>query len=253
MIQPSHVGIIMDGNGRWATARGLPRYEGHREGLKTLKKTVETAINRGLKHLSLFTFSTENFFRPKEEVDFLMFLFRQAFKDYIGEAIEKGIRVKIVGNTKLLPNDIQDLCDEAVQKTKHNSQITVYFAIAYGGRREILDAIEKILQTAKPEAITEEWFKSFLYCPDMPDVDLLIRTGQEFRISNFLLWHLAYSEIYFCDKFWPDFTEVDFTLAMEFFYSRQRRFGRTPEQAGNKFEITKCNNIINSNLQSETA
>ncbi|MCS6893453.1 MAG: polyprenyl diphosphate synthase [Deltaproteobacteria bacterium] len=232
MTLPLHVGIIMDGNGRWATARGLPRFEGHKAGLQTLKKIVESCIRLSIKHLSLYTFSTENFSRPPQEVNFLMGLLKEAFHDYLDEAIQKGIKVRIVGNLGLLNDEIRDICLIAENKTCENDVITVYFALAYGGRREILDAVNKILTNARPnQSINEDDFRKHLYCPDMPDVDLLIRTGNEQRISNFLLWQTAYSELLFYEKFWPDFEESDLIHALNVYKSRNRRFGRTPEQS----------------------
>lgn len=219
----------MDGNGRWASEKGLERCEGHSKGLDALKCTIDLGLKYGIKNLSFFVFSTENFFRPPSEVQFLMDLLKKAFFSYLDECMSKGVRVKIVGNLGMLDYDIQTLCKTAEDKTKNCKNLNAYFALAYGGRREIVDAVNKIISLQVPH-VTEESFRQYLYCPEMPDVDLLIRTGKEKRISNFFLWHIQYTEIFFSDKYWPDFDEEEWINALEFFKSRQRRFGRLVDQ-----------------------
>lgn len=227
MNLPHHVGIIMDGNGRWALRENLPRSEGHRRGLETVRTVIDSAKKFGVKHLTLYTFSTENFMRPADEVQFLMSLLKEAFFKYINEAMEKQVRVRVVGALDLLDKDVREVCEKAVEMTKGNDGISVYFAIAYGGRREILDAVKKALSSSvDPNQLTEETFRSLMYSPEMPDIDLVIRTAGEQRISNFFLWHIAYSEFYFVDRFWPEFTERDLLDALNFYSTRERRFGR---------------------------
>ncbi len=231
-MNPNHVGIIMDGNGRWATERGLERFEGHKRGLETLKSTVDLALKHNIPHISFFVFSTENFFRPAKEVNFLMDLLKQAFFSYIDECVSRGIKIKVVGNLSLLEDDIQRLCKTAEEKTKYCNNLKAYFAVAYGGRREIVDAVNKIL-ASQVKSVSEESFRQYLYCPEMPDIDLLIRTGKEKRISNYFLWQIQYSEIFFSEKYWPDFDEYELVNAINFFKTRERRFGRVMENFAN--------------------
>jgi undecaprenyl diphosphate synthase len=220
---PEHIAIFMDGNGRWAKSRGFPRTEGHREGLKAAKRIVKAAVSSGIKNLTLYTFSTENWKRAQDEVKFLMSL----ISTYLGAELEfykeNGIRVVHSGDPAGLPRDVRDSLARVADETAEFKNIRVNLAINYGGRDEILRAIEKI----KPHSgkLTEESFRQYLDISDMPDPDLIIRAGGEYRLSNFLIWQAAYSEFYFSDVLWPDWTENEFNLALAEYARRERRFG----------------------------
>ena len=221
---PIHVGIIMDGNGRWAKSRGLPRTEGHREGLSVAKKIIKAAESFGVRYLSLYTFSTENWKRTKEEVSFLMGLISKHLCSEFDFYRENHVRIVHSGDITGLPKDVQSEIISAVKDTAMFDGITVNLAINYGGRDEILRAIRRI-QEAPIGEITEERFKRFLDIPELPDPDLIIRTGGDIRISNFLLWESAYAELYFSGKLWPDWTSEDLESAIESFSGRERRYG----------------------------
>lgn len=222
---PHHLGIIIDGNRRWARERGLPIFEGHRRGLEKVKELISWSKNRGIKVLTLFVFSTENWKRPKKEVDYLMGLIKKAFdKKNIKKIDREGIKVQVIGQRERLAMSIQKIIKEAEEMTKNNKEMSVNFALSYGGRAEIVEMIKKIIKKKiPPEKITEEVISQNL---STSDLDLLIRTGKEQRISNFLLWQSAYSELYFCKKYWPDFTEKDLDEALADYANRQRRFGQ---------------------------
>ncbi|RBW69876.1 isoprenyl transferase [Bacillus taeanensis] len=227
---PEHIAIIMDGNGRWAKQRGLPRIAGHREGTKVIKKTVKAANQIGVKVLTLYAFSTENWKRPKDEVDFLMKLPEQFLKTYLPELIEENVQVRIMGDKENLPQRTIQAVDEAINKTKQNTGLILNFAFNYGSRYEITEAIRKIAENVaagsmNAEEINEEVISSYLYSSELKDPDLLIRTSGEVRLSNFMLWQLAYTEMWFTNIFWPDFTEEHLTQAIEEFQRRGRRFG----------------------------
>jgi undecaprenyl diphosphate synthase len=222
---PYHLGIILDGNRRWARERGLPALEGHRRGLETIKKVIKWCKERGVKTLTLFVFSTENWKRTKKEVNFLMGLVRKAIDEtYLKELHKEGIKVKIIGRKESLPNFLQETIKKAEELTKNNKEMVLNFALSYGGRAEILQAIKNIIEKKVPtKKITEETIKENLWTSD---VDFIIRTGKEQRLSNFLIWQAAYSELYFSKKYWPDFTEKDLDKALTEYVQRQRRFGR---------------------------
>lgn len=221
---PNHLGVILDGNRRWARERGLPAFEGHRRGLKKVKELIDWVKNRGIKILTIFVFSIENWKRPKREVNFLMRLAQKALSNDFKELNEKGIRVKMIGQKEKLPPFLQKSIEEIEELTKNNKETDLNFALSYGGRDEIVEAMKKIFKKKiLAEKITEEIIKENLWTSD---VDLIIRTGKEQRISNFLIWQSAYSELYFCPKYWPDFTERDLDKALQNFASRQRRFGK---------------------------
>lgn len=221
---PNHLGIIIDGNRRWAREKGLPTFEGHRKGFDKLKEVVKWAKNRGVKILTFFVFSTENWKRSKVEVDYLMGLAEKMILSYAEEIQKQGIKVKIIGQKERLPKGLQKSIDKAENLTKDNSEMTVNFALSYGGRAEITEAIKNIIKNKIPvEKITEEVVGQNLWTSDL---DLLVRTGKEQRVSNFLIWQMAYSEIYFSPKYWPDFTEEDLGKAFEDYSQRQRRFGK---------------------------
>ncbi|NLM00792.1 MAG: di-trans,poly-cis-decaprenylcistransferase [Treponema sp.] len=222
---PKHVAVIMDGNGRWATEKKMPRFKGHKEGLETVKKIIKCARNIGVKYISLYTFSTENWKRTQEEVNYLMGLIishlRKEFKFYK----ENGVRLIHIGDKNGLPIDVQKEINDAIDDCKDFNDITAILAINYGGKDEILRAAKKFAQSKNFENATENDFELFLDTANIPNVDLLIRTGNEMRTSNFLPWQAAYAEIYFDKKYWPDYNEDDFYKAILDFQKRHRRFG----------------------------
>lgn len=220
---PNHVAIIMDGNGRWAQKRGYPRNLGHRKGAQTLSKIVKYANKLNIKYLTVYAFSTENWKRPKEEVNYLMDLPVKFFKKYGNDFLEEGIRVKVIGHRAELSEELNNIIDEIEGKTKNNKGLTFVIALNYGGMDEIVDAINYLV--ANKIQITKEEFPKYLYTKDVPSVDLLIRTSGEVRISNFLLWQIAYSELYFTDILWPDFNQKAFDEALKSYERRDRRFG----------------------------
>ncbi|MCX7678273.1 MAG: polyprenyl diphosphate synthase [Spirochaetes bacterium] len=223
---PLHVAIIMDGNGRWAQKKNLPRIEGHRRGAEIIEPIVEAAANIGIKYLSLFAFSTENWSRPADEVKALWQLLEMFFKMKLALINEKGVKIIFSGTFRRLPPTAKNVIEEAIRQTKNNNRITINFCINYGGRQEIVDAVNLWIQKRKPtEALTERKLSSCLYQPRLPDVDLLIRTSGEYRISNFMLWRLAYAELVFMNVLWPDFREKHLYLALHEYQKRERRFG----------------------------
>ncbi|WP_423324234.1 isoprenyl transferase [Deferribacter abyssi] len=226
---PSHVAIIMDGNGRWAKKRGLPRIFGHRAGVKAVEKIVSHAANIGIKYLSLFAFSTENWLRPKDEVSGLMMLLSEFVDKKFFEIIEKDIKFVVSGRLIDLPDEPRSKVLKLIETSKNNTGMVLNLALNYGGRKEIVDAVNKILASDIKD-IDEKVFSGFLYSPEVPDIDLLIRTSGEMRISNFMLWRLAYAELYFTKTLWPDFDEAEFDKAIFDYQNRDRRFGMTDEQ-----------------------
>lgn len=232
---PSHVAIIMDGNGRWAKAKNRPRVFGHREGVKTVKKIIEAAKEIDVKYLTLYTFSTENWSRPEDEVSTLMQLLVKSLRKELDEMIAKCVRLNTIGDFNMLPKPVRDELNRAIEKTKNNDGIVVTLALSYSGRWEILHAVREISKEIKsgrlsPDDIDEELISRSLLTKDLPDPDLMIRTGGEYRISNFLLWQLAYSELYISNVFWPEFTEECFYNAILDYQNRERRFGKISEQ-----------------------
>ncbi len=229
MEELRHVAIIMDGNGRWAEKRGLRRSMGHREGSKTLEKLCLHIADKGISYLSVFAFSTENFKRSKEEVDFLMNLFIEMFCKKFKTLQDKGVKVIFSGRREPLRQDVLDSMDEIMKKTQHNTKLIFNICINYGGHSEIVDTTKKLCQKVVSgemniEDIDDESFKQHLY-QDLPPIDLLIRTSGEYRISNFMLWQLSYSEFYFTDVLFPDFDEKEFDKAVTAYYQRDRKFG----------------------------
>lgn len=226
-----HVAIIMDGNRRWAHSKHLPSVAGHNEGVKSLKQTVQAAIDFGLKYLTVYAFSTENWGRKKEEVQFLMFLLKETIKNETNELNEKGVRIRIIGDLNPLSEDLKETFADAENITKNNDTLNLQVAINYGARNEITNAVKNIASAVKsgnlnPENINEEVISNYLYTSNIPDPDLLIRTGGEQRISNYLLWQIAYTEIYVTEVFWPEFGEEELSRAVSEFSARQRRFGK---------------------------
>jgi len=223
---PQHIAIIMDGNGRWAAKRGLPRLEGHRAGLESTRSAVRYLSERGIPYLSLFSFSTENWNRPRAEVSGLLRLLRQSIKKELKELVEADIRLKHLGRPDRLPPALKKEIGEAVARTQNNSGMTLSLAFDYGSRAEIAEAARRIATTGiAPQDIDETIFSEFLYTAGLPDVDLVIRTSGEQRLSNFLLWQSAYAELYFSEVLWPDFNTTELEKALEAYGQRKRRFG----------------------------
>ena len=222
---PRHVGIIMDGNGRWAAKRGMPRVMGHEAGMRTLENIVDCANDFGIRYLSLYAFSTENWKRMPYEIDGLMKLFRFYLKSKVERIHSRGGRIRFVGGMEVFPPDILAGVREAEEYTKNNAEIDVIILANYGGRQEIVDAVNKILSERHNAPITEEILNQKMYAPDIPDPDLLIRTGGELRMSNFWLWEGTYSEYYFTDVYWPDFDSEELKKALISYSGRERRYG----------------------------
>lgn len=227
---PGHVAIIMDGNGRWAKERGLARTAGHKEGMESVREIVRTAQKIGIKVLTLFAFSSENWNRPRKEINVLMRFLINFLGREINELDKKDIRFKVIGRDEPLPRYILGKINKAEERTKDNKSLTLVLALNYGGRQEILDAAKKFASSViskgiRIDELNEEIFSGFLTTAGLPDPDLLIRTSGELRISNFLLWQVSYAELYFCRKYWPDFKSTDFMDALEEYQARERRYG----------------------------
>jgi len=234
---PRHVAIIMDGNGRWAAARGLPRVEGHRRGVEALRKTVRAAGEMGIGCLTIFSFSSENWQRPPSEIRDLMGLLRRFIRNDLAELHGNNVRVRVIGERETLDPDIRKLLEEAEQLTNHNDGLTLVVAFNYGARDEVARAVRRIAQDVasgglKPEAVTEEMIGEHLDAPDLSDPDLIIRTSGEQRLSNFLLWQAAYSELVFLPVYWPDFDRAALEEAIEEYRRRERRFGGLAAKTG---------------------
>jgi undecaprenyl diphosphate synthase len=229
-VMPQHVAVIMDGNGRWAAARGLSRTEGHKQGAEAAQRVVEAARDMGIPYITLFTFSSENWNRPASEIDDLMNLLRFYLKKETAELHKSGACLRVIGNRARLPADIVKLIENAEEKTGDNDRITVVIAISYGGRDDIVQAARNLAAMAKTGAvdvdgIDEGLFAQALMTDGIPDPDLMIRTSGEYRISNFLMWQLAYTEMYFTNTLWPDFDRAELQAAISFFNGRDRRYG----------------------------
>jgi undecaprenyl diphosphate synthase len=227
---PKHIAVIMDGNGRWARQRGLPRSRGHLEGANSAKQCVEACLEIGVEYLTLYTFSTENWRRPKEEIDTLMGLLQKFLKDYTADLRKRSVRLEAIGRLQEIPPGVQRQLRESIQATANGKSLTTILAVNYSGRTEIVDATKKIVEEVLAgrlgkDDIDAEIFQKSLYTHNWPDPDLFIRTSGEMRISNFLLWQLSYTEIYFTQKLWPDFRKEDLIEAVQEFARRNRRFG----------------------------
>jgi undecaprenyl diphosphate synthase len=227
---PKHIAIIMDGNGRWAKKRNLPRIAGHGEGMKVVKKVAKYSNKIGVEVLTVYAFSTENWKRPKTEIDFIMKLPEQFLTSFLPELMEEEIQVRVIGDMNHLPKHTREAVEKAVEQTKNNKRLILNFALNYGSRVEILNAVKGISEEVKNnnialDDINEDLFSNYLLTKDIADPDLLIRTSGELRISNFLMWQIAYSELWFTDVLWPDFNEVHLAGAIKDYQQRKRRFG----------------------------
>ena len=234
---PKHIAIIMDGNGRWATKQGKPRTYGHQAGVDTVRRITSECVRLGVKYLTLYTFSTENWNRPSTEIAALMGLVLTSLQDEI--FMKNNVRFRVIGDVKRLPEDVQQKLKQTEKETAANSAMTMVVALSYSSRWEITEAARSIAQQVKdgilsPREISEETISQNMATAFMPDPDLLIMTGGEERVSNYLLWQIAYSELYFCDTYWPDFNEENLCMAIADYQSRQRRFGKTEAQVENK-------------------
>ena len=232
---PRHVAIIMDGNGRWARQKTMNRVRGHEQGAESVREIVRASRRIGISFLTLYAFSEENWKRPAYEIQALMKLLKRFLNSELEEMMENGIRLHTIGRTHKLPKDVRKLLLETMKRTSENRDMVLTLALSYGGRQEILDGVRHLAEQARngdlpAEDITEKRLSEALYTADMPDPDLLIRTSGEFRISNFLLWQIAYAELYFTSTLWPDFREDEYLAAIEAYQGRERRFGATGEQ-----------------------
>ncbi len=254
---PRHVAIIMDGNGRWAKKRFLPRFAGHRRGVETVRDAVRYCLERGIEYLTLFAFSSENWRRPTEEVSLLMQLFAHALKQEVSKLERNGVRLKIVGDLSRFDPDLQALIRASEQKTAGagDAKLTLSIAANYGGRWDILQAVNRMVREnpEKSEGWNEDDLASYLSMSYAPEPDLFIRTGGEERISNFLLWQLAYSELYFTDKLWPEFDAAAFDEAIASYQKRERRFGRTSEQLNAKASGERSGSIAADGTGSDSS
>lgn len=228
--RPKHIAVIMDGNGRWAQTRGLPRIEGHRKGVGAVRRTVESCVALEVQQLTLYCLSSENWKRPEQELSFLMRLLQQYLIEERGEIMRQGVRLQVIGRREGIPPEVQKEMDRSIEMSAGNSGLCLALAINYGGRGEIVDAVRAIVRetqagTLDPEAIDEQCLSRHLYTCDMPDPDLLIRTAGEMRVSNFLLWQLSYSEIWVTKDYWPEFGPEHLILAIRDYWRRERRFG----------------------------
>ena len=224
MISPSHIAIIMDGNGRWGVKKYNNRDKGHYYGLQNINNVIQNCIKLNIKYLTLYTFSTENWNRPKKEIDYLFYLFKYFYKKNFNNLNKNNIRIKFIGNLKNIPKELKNIIKNIQEKTKKNNAITVIFAFNYGAKSELINAFKNILKSKKKE-INEELVSNNLYTKNIPDPDILIRTGGEKRLSNFLLWQISYTELFFIDKYWPDFTFLDLKKIVNTFNVIKRKFG----------------------------
>ena len=236
---PNHIAIIMDGNGRWAKKQGKKRVFGHHQGVKTVRNIVENSVELKIPYLTLYTFSTENWNRPKEEVDALMNLLVETLKDQLKDLMRQNIKLNAIGDLSQLPKQTYDTLQDVLQQTAQNTGMVLSIALNYGGRHEIVQMTVDLAKKVKnniilPDNIDENKINLHLYTHNLPDVDLMIRTGGEKRISNFLLWKIAYAELYFTDTLWPDFDQQNYYNALADYQKRERRFGKTSEQINNE-------------------
>ena len=236
---PKHVAVIMDGNGRWAQQKGEMRIFGHTNGVNSVREALTAAGEIGVEYLTLYAFSTENWNRPKEEIAALMDLLVQSIYNEVDELNKNGVRLKTIGDVDILPSSCQSALKDAIERTKNNNRVTLILALSYSSRWEISKAVQKMANQVikgnlNPDAINEELISSYLSTADYPDPELLIRTSGENRVSNFLMWQMAYTELYFTETLWPDFKKEHFYKAIQDYQSRERRFGKTSEQIINE-------------------
>ncbi len=252
---PKHVAIIMDGNGRWAKSHGFPRVVGHQEGIKTVRRVVETSAELDVEYLTLYTFSTENWQRPQDEVSTLMQLIVKSLRNEIDDLHKNDIRITAIGDLSKLPPEVQRELYESFERTENNKRMTLNLALSYSGRLELINAVKTISEKVKNnelsvDEINEKVIASHLFTKNMPDPDLLIRTGGEMRVSNFLLWQIAYAEIYVTQRLWPDFSASDYLDAIEDYGRRERRFGLVSEQIqknGKQIDNAKSDKDLSNN------
>lgn len=246
---PTHIAVIMDGNGRWAKKRGLPRIAGHNEGVESVRDTVEACGQLGVRYLTLYAFSTENWKRPQDEVSLLMRLLMRALRDQTDKLYHNNVRVHAIGDVSSLPREVRDELFDAIEKTRENTGLNLLLALSYSGRWDLATAITRIAKdisagTLQTNEITEQLIAQYLSTSGVPDPDLLIRTSGEFRISNFLLWQLAYSEIYISPMCWPDFRRTELYHAVTDFQKRERRFGMVSEQLGDRRKTSYTKRLL---------
>lgn len=232
---PQHVAIIMDGNGRWAISRGLPRLAGHKAGTENLRRVIRASVEFGIKYLTIYAFSTENWGRPPEEVQGLLHILEDVIDRELGELHKEGVQLKHIGRLERLAPMLQEKVLAAVELTKHNDKLVLSVAFNYGGRDEIVQAIQRIMKDGiQPEMVTDELVSQYLYTAGVPDPDLIIRTSGELRVSNFLIWQGAYAELYSTPTFWPDFDKDEYRRALETYAQRERRYGGVSEAVASK-------------------
>jgi undecaprenyl diphosphate synthase len=232
---PKHVAIIMDGNGRWALARGLPRIAGHRAGTENLRRVIRASVEFGIKYLTIYAFSTENWGRPPEEVSGLLHILEDVIDRELAELDKEGVQLRHIGRLERLSPMLQTKVLQAIERTKNNDRLILNVAFNYGGRDEIVQAIQRIMKDGiAPEKVTDELVSQYLYTAGVPDPDLIIRTSGELRVSNFLIWQAAYAELYSTPAYWPDFDKEEYRRALETFGQRDRRFGGVSEVVANK-------------------
>ena len=235
---PRHVAIIMDGNGRWALSRGLPRLAGHKAGTENLRRIIRASVKFGVKYLTIYAFSTENWGRPPEEVQGLMFILEDVLDRELAELHKEGVQLRHIGRLERLAPNLQEKVLDAIEMTKNNDRLVLNVAFNYGGRDEIVNAIQNIIKDGiQPEDVTEALVNRYLYTAGVPDPDLIVRPSGELRVSNFLIWQGAYSELYVTPKYWPDFDEAEYRRALETFAARDRRYGKV---SSNEYEASNA-------------
>jgi undecaprenyl diphosphate synthase len=239
-VVPNHIAIIMDGNGRWAKARGLPRLAGHQAGTENLRRVIRGCVEFGIHYLTIYAFSTENWGRPKEEVDGLLSIIESVIDKELAELHQEGVQLRHIGRLDRLPANLRAKVESAIELTKNNTRLTVVIAFNYGGRDEIVHAVEQIVRNGiKPEEITEKTISEYLYTKDIPDPDLVIRTSGELRLSNFQVWQAAYSELYVTPAYWPDFDKEELRKALVAYCQRNRRFGGLSKEDTQSYQSPK--------------
>ena len=239
-VVPEHVAIIMDGNGRWAKSRGLPRLAGHQAGTENLRRIIRACVEFGIHYLTIYAFSTENWGRPKEEVEGLLKILETVIEKELAELNQEGVQLRHIGRLEKLPEALRAKVESAIELTKNNNRLTVVVAFNYGGRDEIVHAVETILREGTPpEAVTDQLISNHLFTKDIPDPDLVIRTSGEMRLSNFLIWQAAYSELYITPVYWPDFSKEELRKAIDSYCKRNRRFGGLSSEDNQEYPKTE--------------